>query len=403
MKPSNVGLPAQGELLVRANELEIQVDSAGQVRIRRADRMLDIGTHGLSLLAAFATPRAVRDVIEELSVGSVRDFMDLTSTIATLREAGVLVTEGDATFAAEPRGWDAPSIHVAMLRDVARTSSFIQAIQATVTPDDVVLDIGTGTGVLAAAAARAGARKVYAVEASKIGDLARAGFEENGLSDRIELIRGWSTQITLPERATVLVTETVGAEPLSERIIDTVHDAWGRHLVPNARVIPARVRVLATLATLPPGFRDRHMFTATNVREFQARYGHDFEVFRAAQEASIVRLMLGHDEARALTPLSASFVLADVDLTSRPELVFMNEVTAIATAAGRVDAIPIHFELELSPGRMFDGHPRRIESTHSWDYPTWLPGGGPTVSPGDRIGVIYDYAAGDGRVSLADG
>jgi precorrin-6B methylase 2 len=393
------GLPTN-ERLVRANELDMQTDSAGQVRIRRGGRLVTVGSHGLTVLAAFDRPRTVREVVDLLAVGGARDFVDLTATIASLRDAGVLVGEGDGRFAAEPRGWDAPPIHVQMLHDVARTNGFIRAIGALVRPDDVVLDIGTGTGVLAAAAARAGAKKVYAVEASKIADLARAAFERSGLGERIEIVRGWSTQITLPERATLLVTETVGAEPLSERIIDTVHDAWARHLAPGARVVPSRVRVLGTLASMPPGLRDGHLFTARNVEAFQARYGLDFDPFRAAQDASTVRMMLNRDEARSLAPLSEPFVLADVDLTKRPELVFRNEVEVTATRAGNVEAVIVHFELDLSPGNVLDGHPGHVDEAHSWDFVTWLPAGAPPVSPGGRVLVIYDHAAGDARVSL---
>ncbi len=388
------------ELLVRANELEIQVDSAGQTWIRHRGSRIGVGSHGLSLLAAFSKPRTVHEVIDELAVGGVRDFVDLTSTVARLRDAGILVAEGDATFAAEPTGWDASPIHVRMLHDTARTNAFIRAIEATVKPDDVVLDIGTGTGVLAAAAARAGARKVYAVEASKIADLARASLEKNGLSDRVEVLRGWSTQLALPERATVLVTETVGAEPLSERIVDTVHDAWSRHLTESARVIPARVRVMATLASMPAELRDRNVFTDANVADFKRRYGLDFDTFREAQDASTLRMMLTRDEARSLTPLSASFVLADVDLGSKPALVFRNEVEAEATSNGTADIVLVHFELDLSPGCSLDGHPQRVDEAHSWDFVAWLPARRPTVTAGARVRVAYDYAAGDGRVSL---
>jgi precorrin-6B methylase 2 len=391
------------ELLVRANELEIQVDSAGQTWIRHRGSRIGVGSHGLSLLAAFSKPRTVHEVIDELAVGGVRDFVDLTSTVARLREAGILVGEGDATFAAEPSGWDASPIHVHMLRDVARTTAFIRAIEATVTPDDVVLDIGTGTGVLAAAAARAGARKVYAVEASKIADLARAALAHNGLTDRVEVLRGWSTQLALPERATVLVTETIGAEPLSERIVDTVHDAWSRHLAPDARVIPRTVRVMATLARMPEELRDRHVFTSRNVRDFNTRYALDFEPFRRAQDESALKMLLPLDEARSLEPLAEPVAVATIDLTTKPALIFRREAAAEAIAAGCVDAVIVHFELDLGPGSTLDGHPHRVADAHSWEYMTWLPPHPPTVGRGDRLRIVYDYAAGDSRISLEPG
>ena len=58
------------------------------------------------------------------------------------------------------------------------------------------------------------------------------------------------------------------------------------------------------------------------------------------------------------------------------------------------------FELDLAPGCLLDAHPERVTDTHSWEYMTWLPPHPGEVRPGDRVRVAYDYAAGDGRISL---
>ncbi len=53
------------------------------------------------------------------------------------------------------------------LLDVERTEAFGKAIERTVKKGDTVLDAGTGSGILALMATRAGAKKVYAVEANQ--------------------------------------------------------------------------------------------------------------------------------------------------------------------------------------------------------------------------------------------
>lgn len=397
-------LPGPTERLVRAPDLEIRLESAGQARIRCGGRDISVGPHGLPLLWAFGSPRTIADAIDTLGVRGTRDFLDLTATIAFLRGAGVLVDESArSTYAVDERSWNSPEIHVRMLRDETRTKGFARALEQTVQPGDVVLDIGTGTGVLAIAAARAGARKVYAVEASAMAEQARETFARNGLADRIELVRGWSTQVELPERADVLVTETIGAEPLGERIVDTTYDAWRRHLAPGARVIPCCVRVMARLATLPRRVRDRNLFSRENAERFGAAYGIDFSAFEAAQEASTLRLMMDLDDARALEALSDAFELANVDLTREPSLTFQRTARVPATRTGRLDAVSVFFELALTPTIGFTGDPVLVPTTHSWGFVTWVPSHPRAVAAGEEVEVAYDYAAGDGRVTLGPG
>ena len=89
----------------------------------------------------------------------------------------------------------------------------------------MVVDIGTGTVVLAVAAAKAGARKVYAIEQRRLALTAKEIFKANGVEHIVELIQGWSTDISLPEKAHVIITETIGNRIFDENILRIVEDA----------------------------------------------------------------------------------------------------------------------------------------------------------------------------------
>jgi protein arginine N-methyltransferase 1 len=68
-----------------------------------------------------------------------------------------------------------------MLEDHKRTGAYYQAVMSNKRQfaGKVVLDVGTGSGILAIFAAKAGARKVYAVEATSIANSARKLIEHN--------------------------------------------------------------------------------------------------------------------------------------------------------------------------------------------------------------------------------
>src|SRR2546425_4280598 len=77
-------------------------------------------------------------------------------------------------------GFASPFAHEPMLLDKIRCDAYREAIQRTVKPGDVVVDLGTGTGLLSFFALQAGARHVYAIEMTGIADAAAELIEANG-------------------------------------------------------------------------------------------------------------------------------------------------------------------------------------------------------------------------------
>ena len=66
--------------------------------------------------------------------------------------------------------------------------------------DSVVVDVGTGSGILAIWSAQASARKVYAVEATNVAEHARELVRTNGVAYIVEVIQGTMEDIVLPEK-----------------------------------------------------------------------------------------------------------------------------------------------------------------------------------------------------------
>mmetsp|Transcript_91405 Transcript_91405/g.295685 ORF Transcript_91405/g.295685 Transcript_91405/m.295685 type:complete len:449 (+) Transcript_91405:64-1410(+) len=124
----------------------------------------------------------------------------------------------------------------AMRDDARRTPAFIKAIRERVSaqPGLTMLDIGTGPFALfALVAARAGAKKVYAIEANPEAVARARAFVEKATDippGTIEVIEGFTTALQLPEKVDLVCAEIIGAIASEENCIATIRDAQTRFL-----------------------------------------------------------------------------------------------------------------------------------------------------------------------------
>jgi hypothetical protein len=96
----------------------------------------------------------------------------------------------------------------------------------------VVVDAGSGTGVLAVMAALCGARKVYAIERSDFASAIPSVARDSGVA--VEVVRADFGTVVLPEKATVLVTETFGHWALGEGMMPDLQACAATNLVAGA-------------------------------------------------------------------------------------------------------------------------------------------------------------------------
>jgi histone-arginine methyltransferase CARM1 len=93
--------------------------------------------------------------------------------------------------------------------------------------------VGAGTGILSFFAAQAGAKQVYAVEASEMAEQARLLVHQNHLDHIIKVIRGKIEDVTLPEPIDVIVSEPMGVMLVHERMMESFLAARDRFLSPS--------------------------------------------------------------------------------------------------------------------------------------------------------------------------
>lgn len=380
-------------VLQRVPDLQVRLTSSNVLVIHLGNEFIECGPHGLAALDVFYQPKTLSEGLELLDsrVLGVQDYLDLMDTVLGLYHAGVLRVEGQDAPTSQANGGslDTPSMHVAMLHDQTRTASYLAAIREVVQPGDVVVDIGTGTGVLAVAAAQAGAARVYAIEASSMAKSAQQVFEANGVANRVTLLHGWSTQLELPERADVLVSEIIGNEPLAERVLEVTSDAVKRLLKPGGRLVPRRVKLFGLPVSIPDSELRQQTFMAENVQQWSAWYSIAFGPLVTAAEQVPLPFWIAPAAARDWTPLSNPVLFADLDLAAIEHYTVDVTQTTTTTTAGRLHGVVLYFELELGPTTRLTTHPALVNADSSWRSRVWLAGAPLDLEQGEPFHVTY--------------
>jgi hypothetical protein len=360
------------------------------------------------VLNLFRQPQTMAQAMAQLAIQE-RDpkvWMQVSSTVYEFWQAGIFRDAAEPVPRPAPRPLTRSGLHTQprMLNDRTRTHGFLRAIRATVKPGDVVIDLGTGTGVLAIGAARAGAKHVYAIEMTGMADIAQAMFAANGLSERITLLRGRSNDLELPGglKADVLVTETVGDGPFGEGILESVADARQRLLAPGARVIPVGITVGVVPLHLPQDLLERYIFTAQNAEAWKRDYGIDFSGALLCgsgddltPDLSVYRLRTA-DYLRCKT-LAPPVALTQVDFATHPNASVDASVEMKIGQPGTMHGIAMYFDLDIGGGQFFSTappgtQPLSVAADNSWRIPTWVRLQPLEVKAGDKFSVRFTYA-----------
>lgn len=274
-----------------------------------------------------------------------------------------------------------PRWHFTMLHDTQRNDAFERALREVVRPGQRVLDIGTGSGLLAMMAARAGAGEVIACEAvPAIAAKAREIVAANGLADRVRIVAKPSTRLVpgvdLSGPADVLVSEIFDAALIGEGALATFEDAWARLLAPDAVAIPRSGRILAQ-PVRSPGLRE-----ALTVGEVSGFDLSGFNEFASRYLPTTNLPPFGFDA------LADPVELFSVDFSARRHAPAERSIVVEARQDGPVDAILVWCEIALTPSIGCDNAPGRGDGPSHWGQMVQLVHPGRRVRAGDAMTLV---------------
>jgi protein arginine N-methyltransferase 1 len=265
----------------------------------------------------------------------------------------------------------------AMIADRARMEGYAAALRATVRPGSVVLDIGTGTGMMALLACRLGARRVYALEPSQAIHLARGVARDSGMEDRIEFIQALSTEVSLPERADVVVSDLRSVLPPFQSHVAAIADVRERLLAPGGVLVPRADVLRAAPVEAPETYAE-----VVDVWTAQGR-GFDFGAVRRVAENTWYK---AHLQPSQLLAPAQTWAVMDYTRIVDPSL--RGALAWTAEREGTAHGLAMWFDAELAEGIGFTSGPHGPPTLYGcgfFPFPRPVP-----LRPGDQVGVEVD-------------
>jgi len=247
--------------------------------------------------------------------------------------------------------YDDVEVHRLMIRDKARTDAYQAAIteNAHYFKDKIVMDVGAGTGILSLFAMKAGAKKVFAVEASPLADVLTEVVKLNDENGVIEVIRGKAEEIELGDdtKVDIMISEWMGFYLFHESMLDSVILARDKHLDDEGIMLPSHATLLAAPVEMDEWMEERFS-------SWHQVYG--FNMTPMAHRALKARSSVGQPEVMQLPGsclLSDPVTVGDrLDLrwVQREEIVSIEDTKFVSISKpGNFHGLALWFDVSFEP------------------------------------------------------
>lgn len=191
--------------------------------------------------------------------------------------------------------------HEKMLADDIRVHTYKRGIQKHIKSDDIVVDLGTGSGILTMFAAQNNPRKIYAIDHSDFIEVAKVLADANGMN-HIQFEKVNSRTFNPDEKVDVILHEQIGDDLFDENMIENILDLKRRILKPGGRILPGKFELYLEPVSLKPDYQVP--FVSDN-----EHFGIDFSSIK--EHPLLEKYKTRHYKYRYIEPHAVDFIMCE--------------------------------------------------------------------------------------------
>ncbi|MBS9524255.1 50S ribosomal protein L11 methyltransferase [Litoribacter alkaliphilus] len=255
--------------------------------------------------------------------------------------------------------------HERMLADSTRMDIYFRAINKYVREGDIVVDLGTGTGILAFFASQCKAKKIYAIDHGNVINYAKKVAEANNLQN-IEFIQQHSGHFLPPEKVDVILHEQIGDFLINEDMIRNLLDLKKRLLKPGGIMLPSMFEMYFEPITMVPArntpFLWEHNFNGIDFSPTKALLNSEDSPLSKPEIYTYIQPGDAESFLAIPTPVAKFDIMQLEDDSFLKKLIFDQRIVK----NGKLDGFALYFRIIFDEELLIDNSP--------FEKPThWLP------------------------------
>jgi protein arginine N-methyltransferase 7 len=274
--------------------------------------------------------------------------------------------------------------HLQMMNDKFRNDKYLEAIKLAIEDVDdnsLILDIGTGSGLLSMMAAANSTGEVIACEASSvIADTAKKIIHKNGYKEKITVINKKSTELKigedLPRKADLIISEILSAEFVGEGVRTSIFDANKRLLKKNGKMIPESGTIKISLLG-----NDKEIFNTISVANVS---GFDLSEFNSISPSKFVHFLKKKPTLLSNNEDAFNINLYNEENIVKEEKIIELKVNKEGLCLGIIQWMKIHLYKDIEYENSPNGY---LDSSSHWPTPIYLFDKPISVKKGDVLKI----------------